>query len=98
MSLLEGDQDHAVIGVDGRSIGECEIICSLRYPDIVDDEIAIPFGNDLPDLVLDRLEQALGRLDTSGGGGAGGPLYLPSVDGREEVAPDQPHPPTGGGG
>ena len=89
MSLLEGDQDHAVIGVDGRSIGECEIICPLRYPDIVDDEIAIPFGNDLPDLVLDRLEQALGRLDTSGGRCADVQLDLPSVDGRKEVAPDQ---------
>src|SRR5437016_5763292 len=89
MSLLEGDEDHAVIGVDGRSIGECEIICPLRYPDIVDDEIAIPFGNDLPDLVLDRLEQALGRLDTSGRRCADVQLDLPSVDGGKEVPPDQ---------
>ncbi len=89
MSLLEGDQDHAVIGVDGRSIGECEIIRPLRYPDIVDDEIAILLGNDLPDLVLDRLEKVLGRLDTSGGRCADVQLDLPSVDGRKEVAPDQ---------
>ena len=41
VTLLERYQDHAVIGADGRTVGECEVIRSLRHPDVVDDQVAI---------------------------------------------------------
>src|SRR6202171_4684533 len=80
MSLLEGHKDDAVIGVDGRSVGECEVICTRRYPDVVDDEISVMLRNDLPDLVLDRLKNLLGRLDTGRRGCADVQLDLSAVD------------------
>jgi hypothetical protein len=59
----------------------------LRHSDIVDDEVAIPLGDDLADLVLDLLKNALRRLDARSGGRAD--VNLAAVDRREEVAPNK---------
>ena len=63
VSILERHQDHAVVGADGRPVGEGEVVGSLRHPDVVDDEVAISLRNDLADLVFDLLENALRRFD-----------------------------------
>src|SRR4029077_20593117 len=86
MALLEGHQDHAVVDADGRAVGECEVVGPCRQADVVDDERPLVFGNDFPNLVLDRLEESLGRLDASTCRCADVELYLPAVDDRKEVA------------
>ena len=89
MALLQRDQDDAVIDADGRAIGECQIVGTRRQADIVDDQLALALGNDLADLVLDGLEDALGRLDPGSGRRTDVELDLPAVDRRKEVAADQ---------
>src|SRR5262249_20683042 len=84
--LLESHQDHAVIRADGRTVGESQVVRALRYADVVDNEVSLPLGNDLPDLVLDRLKNGFGRFDAGAGGCANMQLDLPSVDGRKEIA------------
>src|ERR1700747_1577410 len=79
--LLERYQDHAVVNVDGRTVGEGEVVCPLRHANVVDDEVAIARWNDLADLVFDLLENALGRFDTGRGRGAYMQLDLSTVDG-----------------
>jgi hypothetical protein len=61
--LLEGYQDHAVVDVDGRSVGESEVVHPLRHANVVGDELAIALRNDFVDLVLDFLEDAFGGFD-----------------------------------
>ena len=89
MSLLQRHQDHAVIDADGRAVGEGEVVHPLRHADIVDDEVAIALRNDLADLVLDLLEDALGRFDAGCRRGADVKLDLSAIDRGEEVAADQ---------
>ena len=89
VAVLQLHLDHAVIGPDGRAVGKGEIIGPRRKPDIVDDEAALVFGNDLPDLVLDRLEDPLGGFDAGAGRCADMELDQPAVDEREEVASDE---------
>ena len=60
--------DHAVIDADRRAVREGQIIGARRQTDIVDDQIEVVLGNDLADLVLDRLEDLLGHLDAGAGG------------------------------
>ena len=86
--LLERDQDHAVVDVDGRAVGESEVVRPLRHADVVDDEVAVARRNDLADLVLDLLEDALGRFDAGRRRRADVELDLSAVDGGEEVAAD----------
>ena len=61
VAALQRHHDHPVIGADGRAVGEGEIIGARRQPDIVDDQRAVLIGDDLADLVLDRLEDAFCR-------------------------------------
>jgi len=42
--LLEGHQDHAVIGANGRTVGERQVIGTLGYADVVDDKVSLPLG------------------------------------------------------
>src|SRR3984957_1243113 len=86
MSLLQRHQDHAIIDVDGRPVSEGEVVRSFRDPEIVDDEIAFPFRDDLADLVFDLLEDALRGFDARVGRGTDVQLDLAAVDRREEVA------------
>ena len=88
MALLQGDQDLAVVDADGRSIGEGEVIGALRQPDIVQDEIQVALGHDLPDLVLDRLEDLLGMLDARARRRTDMELDEPGVDLGEEIGAD----------
>ncbi len=60
----------------------------LRHADVVDDEVAIARRNDLADLVLDLLKNALGGFDAGRRRHADVELDLSAVDGREEVAAD----------
>ena len=62
VAVLERHLDHAVIDADGRTVGKGEIVGARRQPDIVDDQRALVLGNDLADLVLDRLEDPLGPI------------------------------------
>src|SRR4029077_13723723 len=89
MALLQRDLDHAVIYSDRRAIGECQIIGACRQSDIVDDQAAVLFRNDLANLVLDRLEYCLGAFDPGPGGRANVKLDLATVDDREKVAADE---------
>ena len=89
VALLEGHQDHAVVRANGRTVGERQVIGTLGYADVVDDEFSLPLGNDLANLVLDRLENGFGRLDAGAGGCANVELDLPTVDGGKEIAPGQ---------
>jgi hypothetical protein len=50
---------------------------------------AFALWDDFPNLVLDGLEDALGRLDAGPGGRADVELDLTGVDDREEVAADE---------
>ena len=86
MSLLQRHQDHPVVDVDGRPVGEGEVVRSFRDPEIVDDEIAFPLRDDLADLVFDLLEDALRGFDARVGRGTDVKLDLAAVDRREEVA------------
>ena len=81
--------DHPIIGADGRTVAEGKIVGTRRQPDIVDDEAALVLGDDLPDLVLDRLEDAFGGFDTRPGRRPDMELDQTAVDERKEVAPDQ---------
>ena len=38
VTLLERDQDRAVIDADRRTVGESQIVCARRQSDIVDDQ------------------------------------------------------------
>ena len=58
----------------------------MRDPDIVNDEVEISLRDDLADLVLDLLKNALRRFDTRCGGRADVKLDLATVDRGEEVA------------
>ena len=89
VALLERDQDYAVIDADGRAVGEGQIVGARRQPDIVDDQSRSCFGNDLANLVLDRLEDRFGRLDAGPGRRADVELDLAAVDGRKEIAADE---------
>src|ERR1700739_928322 len=89
MSLLQRHQNHAVVHVDGRSIGEGEVVHALRDADIVDDEFAIALRDNLADLVFDLLEDALGGFDARGGGGTDVKPDLSAVDIGKEVAAHQ---------
>src|SRR5215510_8396047 len=87
--LFECHQDHAVVRANSRTVGERKVVHTLRYPDVVDNEVTLPLGNDLSNLILDRLEDAFGRFDSGAGGRANVKLDLPSVDGRKEIAAGQ---------
>ena len=89
VTLLERHQDHAVVDADGRAVGKGEVIGARRQPDIVHDQLALALGNDLANLVLDRLEDAFGRLDPGGRRRPDVELDLTAVDGWKEVAPDE---------
>ena len=89
MAFLERHQDHAVVHADGRAVGEGEIVGPRRQSDVVDDQLAVALGDDFADLVLDGLEDALGRLDARAGRGADMELDLAAVDQRKEVAADE---------
>ena len=86
VALLQRDLDHAVIDPDRRAIGECQIVGARRQSDIVDDQAAVVFRNDLANLVLDRLEYRLGAFDAGAGGRANVKLDLAAIDEREKVA------------
>ena len=86
MPVLEGHQDHAVIDPDGRAVHKCVVIGPRWQADIVDDEAALALRDDFANLVLDRLENPLGRFDSGSGGRANVQLDLPAVDDGEEVA------------
>ncbi len=89
MSLLQRDQDDAVIDADGRAVGEGEVVGARRQADVVDDPVAVAVRNDLADLVLDLLEHALGRFDPRSRGRPDVELDLAAVDEREEVVADE---------
>ena len=89
MAFLQRHQDHAVVDADRRAVGEGEIVGARRQADVVDDQLAVVLRDDLADLVLDRLEDALGRLDARAGRRADMELDLAAVDQREEVAADE---------
>jgi hypothetical protein len=74
--------------IGGRRVSESEVVHPLRHANVVDDEVAIAGGNDLADLVLDLLEDALGGFDTGRRRGADVELDLSAVNGGEEVAAD----------
>ena len=61
----------------------------MRYAKVVDDDVALTRRNDLADLVLDVLEDALGRFDAGRRRGADVELDLSAVDLREEIAADK---------
>ena len=61
----------------------------MRHANVIDDEVAIARRNDLADLVLDLLEDALGGFDAGRRRRADVELDLSAVDGGEEVATDQ---------
>ncbi len=63
MAVFERHQDHAVIDPDGRAVGERQVVRARGQPDIVDDQLALVRWNNLADLVLYLLKDALGRLD-----------------------------------
>ena len=86
--FLQRNQDHSVIDADGRAVRERQIVGTRRQPDIVDDAIALSRGDDLADLVFDRLEDRFGRFDPRSGGGANVELNLTSADERKEVVAD----------
>src|SRR5262249_4431699 len=65
---------------------ERKVVHTLWYPDVVDNEVSLSLGNNLPNLVLDRLENGFGRFDSGASGCANVKLDLPSVDGRKEIA------------
>ncbi len=89
VSFLQRHQDHAVIDVDGRSIGEGEIVHALRNADVVDDEVAIALRDNLADLVFDLLEDTLSGFDARGGGRADVKLDLSPVDLGEKIVTDK---------
>ena len=89
MALLERDHDDAVIDGDRGAVGERPIVGARRHADIVDDQVQIFFRNDLADLVFDRLEVLLGRLDPGARRGAHVKLDHAAVDGRIEIPPHE---------
>src|SRR6202047_2567921 len=86
MSLLQRHQDYTVIDVDGRSIGEGEVVRPLRHANVINDEVSIALRNDFTDLVLDLLEDALGRFDAGRCRRADMELDLSAVDVGKEIA------------
>jgi hypothetical protein len=86
VSLLQRHQDHAVIDVDGRSIGEGKVVRPLRHANVIDDQVAIALRDHLADLVLDLLEDALGRFDAGCRRCPDMELDLSAIDVGEEVA------------
>ncbi len=89
MSFLQRHQNHAVVDVDSRPVGEGEIVDTLRNADVVDDEVALLLRDDLADLVFDLQKYALGGLDARGGRGTDVELDLSAVNLREEIATNQ---------
>ena len=89
VAFLERHLDDAVVDADGRAVGEGQIVGAGRQADIVDDQLAVLFRNDLADLVLHRLENLLGGFDPGAGRRADVKLDLAAVDERKEVAADQ---------
>jgi hypothetical protein len=61
----------------------------LRHADVVNDNVALACRNDLADLVLHLLEDALGGFDAGRRGCAHVELDLSAVDLREEIAADE---------
>ena len=90
VAFLELDLDDAVVDPDRRAVGKCQIVGSRRQSDIVDNEAALLFGNDLADLVLDGLEDRLRAFDAGPGRRANVKLDLAAVDQREKVPPNEP--------
>src|SRR6202011_6030513 len=84
--LLERYQDYAVVDVDGRTVAEGEVVRPLRQANVVDDEVAIARRNNLANLVLDLLEDALGGFDAGCRRCADVELDLSAIDGGEKVA------------
>ena len=60
-----------------------------RQPDIVDDQFPFAFGDDLADLVLHRLKDALRDFDPGSRRCPDMELDLSTVDGGKEIAADQ---------
>ena len=89
MALLQRHQNDAVIDADGRAVGECQVVRPRRQPDIVDDQFPFAFGDDLADLVLHRLKDALRGFDPGAGRRPDVELDLTTVDGGKEIAADQ---------
>ena len=81
--------DNAVIDADGRSIRKRKIIEARRQAEIVHDQIEITLGNDLPDLVLNLLEELLGYLDAGGRRSPRMKQYLPGINDRKKVAANE---------
>ena len=88
VAVLQRHQDDAVVDADRRAVGEGKIVGACRQADVVDDQVAVALGDGLADLVLDLLEQPLGRLDARAGRRADMELDAAAVDHREEVAAD----------
>src|SRR4029453_9455273 len=86
MALLKRHQDHTVVHADRGTVGKREVVGACGQSDVVDDQVAVAVGNDLANLVLDRLEDALCRFDTGSGRRAHVQLNLPTVDGWKEIA------------
>src|ERR1700704_5612922 len=86
MALFQCHEDHTIIDADRRAVGEGQIVCARREPDIVDDQLTLTFRDDLSDLVFHGLEYALGALYPGSGRGADMELDLAAVDDRKEVA------------
>ena len=79
----------AVVDAGRRAVAEGVIVGTRRQADIVDDQLALVLGDDLPDLVLHRLEDLLGLFNARSGRRAHVQLDLAAVDDREEVAADE---------
>ena len=89
VAVLERDHDHAVVDRDRRAIGEGPVIGARRHPEIVDDQIEVLLRNDLPDLVLDVLEDLLCYLDAGARRRAHVELDHAAIDRRIKITTDK---------
>src|SRR5215469_18555376 len=89
MILLQRHQDLTIIDTDRRAVAEREIIEPKRQADIVNDQRSVGFGDDLANLVFDRLEDLLGPLDARAGWSADMEFDLSAIDQREKVAANE---------
>src|SRR5579863_10381455 len=89
MPLPESHENHAVVGSDGRAVCKGQVVHTLRYADVVDDELPLLVRDNITKFVFDGLEKSLGGFDSGAGRGANVQLDLSGVDRWKEIAADQ---------
>src|SRR6266403_4728666 len=89
MAVVQRHHDDTIVNRYRGAVRERPVVRARRHPEIVDDQVQVLLWDDLPDLVLDSLEDLFGLLNASARRRADMKLDHAAVDRRIEIAADK---------